>query len=156
MLTCLALRPIQCVGRQLRCRAARFARGMGPDKVWQVLTQAARAASKQLNKSLCGRAREGPWSGQRAAYKISVHCVASRQSAWSRAARTLISEPFLVSRCEPFQKKFKNLFLKFGGRAAQPLRGCAARHASRGGRPGAPEGCRFAAAGPNNVRQAIS
>ena len=23
------------VGRQLRCRAARFARGMGPDKVWQ-------------------------------------------------------------------------------------------------------------------------
>ena len=23
------------MGRQLRCRAARFARGMGPDKVWQ-------------------------------------------------------------------------------------------------------------------------
>ena len=25
------------MGRQLRCRAARFARGKGPDKVWQVV-----------------------------------------------------------------------------------------------------------------------
>ena len=40
---CVALRPIQWslkaatpVGWQLRCRAARFARGMGPDKDWQV------------------------------------------------------------------------------------------------------------------------
>ena len=29
------------VGRQLRCRAARFARGMGPDKVWQSKVRAA-------------------------------------------------------------------------------------------------------------------
>ena len=31
------------VGRQLRCRAARFARGMGPDKVWQHVTGLAAA-----------------------------------------------------------------------------------------------------------------
>ena len=56
----------------------------------------------------------------------------------------------LVSRCGPFQKKFKNLFyfknLKiyfFPG-----ARGCCAATLRVAG---APEDCRFAAAGPNNA-----
>ena len=38
------------MGRQLRCRAARFARGMGPDEVWQRQAKAQRAARQDRQR----------------------------------------------------------------------------------------------------------
>ena len=97
----------------------------------QVLTHAARAAAKQLNKPLCGLfshsvaargAREGPWSGQPHGLRILKYGISISISKYfynrlrhdlsSTTNTTTTTMTKIVSKISTFRSRFKKLLWK--------------------------------------------
>ena len=89
------------VGRQLRCRAARFARGMGPDKVWQgnQENESLHKLAPMLWSPFLARARSARRrrvvDGRRAS---TILC--SRSGGDAREAMTVGCKPTIASKAE--------------------------------------------------------